>query len=677
MNSSNKQSRILPIIRKLSVKSFRAKMIATYLLISIIPMLFSSIFFAYYLNNVVTKEIHTKERDVVNSNTVAIEYAIQRNVSSLEQITKNNPDVINGNKQGIVDYFAQIKYANLEVEEYGYVDEQDTAFTSSGSKLDVSDRDYVKKSRDTKQTVISDILVSKRTGNHIIVIFVPILDQQNNYKGGIFSTVTTENLDIFTDMIKIGETGFGYLVSSTGTLLNYPDKSLVGKNVNEILTPEQSAKLEAAAKKQTNGIVDVTDENGDKREISFNTIPSTGWRLISTVDYDEVYDSVETARTISIWLTIITAVVAAVFALTLSLGMTKLVSKLTDAVKKLATGDLTPRLQFYRKDELGQLALDFNYMVDSFSLIVGKASHAAEQVAASSEQLTATAMNSVTVSNHIAQSTQEVLRAGESQLQGAEQTSTAMGEMAVGVQRIAESSSAVTELSQDSLHEVQKGSVAIREAVEQMKLIHHSARRSAEDMQTLEGYSQQIGEIVTLITDITNQTNLLSLNASIEAARAGEQGRGFAVVANEVKKLSEQSTLAAANIGNLIREVQASTARAAAEMNQGVQNADRGSELINTAGQAFTQIASMFQEVSNQIQEVSAASQQMSAGTEQVTASMAEIVTMTDGSYRHTQRIGEGAGQQLQSMEEISSASEHLSSMAQELQEALSQFKTN
>ncbi|GMK38544.1 methyl-accepting chemotaxis protein [Paenibacillus sp. CCS19] len=676
MNSSIKPKQMLSTISKLTVQSFKVKMIAMYLLISIIPMLVSSIFFSYYLKDVVTKEIHTKEQDVVNTNTVAIEYAIQRNVTFLQQIAKNNTDIKNGNEQGIMDYFAKLEDSDLEVEEYVYVNGHNMALTSAGKKIDVSDRDYVKKARDTKQTVITDLLVSKSTGNHIIVIFVPILDQLNNYNGGVFSTVTTENLDIFTDMIKIGETGFGYLMSSTGMLLNYPDKNMVGKNVNEVLTPEQAAKLEEVAAKQSNGIVDVMDEHGEMREISFNTIPSTGWRLISTVEYDEVYRSVATARTISIWLTVITAAVAALFALAMSLGMTKLVSKLTDSVKRLATGDLTPRLAINRKDELGQLALDFNDMVDSFSLIVGKASQAAEQVAASSEELTASAQESVAISNRIVQSTQEVLRAGESQLQGAEQTSIAMGEMAAGVQRIAESSSAVTELSQDSLVEVHKGSIAIREAIEQMKLIHQSSGRSAEDMRTLESYSQQIGDIVTLITDITNQTQLLSLNASIEAARAGEQGRGFAVVANEVKKLAEQSSSAAANIGNLIREVQASTARAAAEMNQGVRNVDRGSDLINTAGQAFTRITGIFQEVSNQIQEVSAASQQMSAGTQQVTASMTEIVAMTDGTYRHTQGITQGSEQQQQSMQEISSAAEHLSGMALELQESLAQFKT-
>lgn len=676
MNSSNKSNLFVHSVRKLLVTSFKAKMIATYLLIAIVPMLFSSIFFTYYLKNVVTKEIHTKEEAVVNTNTIAIDYAIQRNVSFLEQITKTNTDVINGNEQGIMDYFRKLEDSNVEVEEYVYVDGKDSALTSAGKRIDVSDREYVKQAKTTKQTVITDLLISKNTGNHIIVIFVPLLDQQNNYRGGVFSTVTTESLDVFTDMIKIGDTGYGYLMSPAGMLLNYPDKSKVGKNVNEVFTPEEAAKLGEAAFKHPSGIINITDEHGVEREVSFNTIPSTGWRLISTVDYDEVYGSVATARYISIGLTIVTAVVAAVFALFMSLNMTKLVSKLTDSVQKLATGDLTPRLMINRKDELGQLASNFNYMVESFALIVGKASDAAEQVAASSEQLTASAQESVSISNRIVQSTQEVLRAGEGQLQSAEQTSTAMGEMAAGVQRIAESSSAVTELSQDSLVEVHRGSIAIRETIEQMKLIHQSASRSAEDMRTLEAYSQQIGNILTVITDITNQTNLLSLNASIEAARAGEQGRGFAVVANEVKKLSEQSSLAAADIGKLIQEVQASTARAVAEMNQGVQNVDRGSELINTAGQAFTRISDMFQEVSNQIQEVSAASQQMSAGTEEVTASMAEIVGMTDGSYRHTQGIGQGSGQQLQSMQEISSAAEHLSGMAQELQESLAQFKT-
>ncbi|EFM09472.1 methyl-accepting chemotaxis sensory transducer with Cache sensor [Paenibacillus curdlanolyticus YK9] len=676
MESKGKLRKLDTWIGKFAMRSFKARMIVIFLLISLVPMVFSTVFFSNYLKNVVTDEIHTKEEAVVTANVAAVDYSIQRQVAFLKELVATNKDVKSGNVPAVIDFFKKLEAANKEVEQYVYVDKHDMATTTAMQKLSVADRDYTKQARAAKLPIISDLLVSKATGSHIIVIYVPILDEQENYMGGVFCSLTTASLDVFTKTIKIGESGFGYLLSPSGMLITYPDPSKVGKNIEEVFSPAEVDAINRTVLEEEKGRYSITDEQGVARQNSYDRIPSTGWRLVSSVATDEVYASVQSAKKMSIILAVATAVVVAAVALFISMRMVKPITAITSAVKKLATGDLTPRLTIRRYDELGQLADNMNQTLDSFSDIVGKASFAAEQVAASSEELTATAIDSLDISNRIVQSTQEVLGAGEVQLQGAEQTSIAMNEMAIGVQRIAESSSVVTEASFSSLQEVQKGRVAITEAVEQMKSVHHSVGKSAEDMRALEGYSQQIGSIVSVITDITNQTQLLSLNASIEAARAGEQGRGFAVVANEVKKLAELSSASAADIANLIREVQTATARAVLAMNQGVSDVDRGADLIHAAGDIFNRISLTFEEISDQIQEVSAASQQMSAGTEEVTASMGEIVNMADNTYRHTQDISEGSTQQKVSMQEISSSAEHLSNMAQELQESLAQFKT-
>ncbi|MWC31046.1 methyl-accepting chemotaxis protein [Paenibacillus sp. MMS18-CY102] len=676
MKSKGKQSKINAWVSKLALRSFKARMIVIFLLISLVPMVFSTIFFSNYLKNVVTDEIHAKEEAVVTANVAAVDYSIQRQITFLKELVANNADVKSGNVPAVIDFFKKLEAANKEVEQYVYVDKHDMATTTAMQKESVADRDYTKQAKAAKLPIISDLLISKASGHPIIVIFVPILDKQDNYLGGVFCSVTTSSLDTFTKTTKIGDSGFGYLISPSGMLLTYPDPAKAGKNIEEVFSPSEVDAINRTVLQENKGRYTITDEQEIERQNSYDRIPSTGWRLVSSVAVDGVYASVHKANQVSIWLAAITAVVVAAVALFISMRMVKPITAITNVVKKLAKGDLTPRLSINRMDELGQLADNMNQTLDSFTHIVGKASFAAEQVAASSEELTATAAGSLGISNRIVGSAQEVLGAGEVQLQGAEQTSIAMNEMAIGVQRIAESSSVVTEASFSSLQEVHKGRLAITEAVEQMKSVHQSVGKSAEDMRALEAYSLQIGSIVAVITDITNQTQLLSLNASIEAARAGEQGRGFAVVANEVKKLAELSSSSAADIANLIREVQAATARAVQAMNQGVLDVDKGSGLIHAAGNIFNRISQTFEEISDQIQEVSAASQEMSAGTEEVTASMGEIVNMADNTYRHSRDISEGSAQQTVSMQEISYSAEHLSNMAQELQQSLAQFKT-
>lgn len=662
-------------VKKVSFRSFKARMTLMFLVIALVPMLFSTIFSSYYLKNVVTDEVHSKEDSVLEANLAAIDYSIQRQFSILKEMLKLD-EIKTGNEQEIIKTLKKFELANKDVEQFVYVNKDEIALTSAGQKISVSDRDYIKQAKQTKQPVSTDLLVSKTSGKNIIVLFVPMLDDKQNFIGGIFSPLSTDNLTLYTNTIQIGESGYGYLMSQTGGLLTYPNAEKAGKNMADVFSASEVAKLKETVMKEKKGTFNFTGEDGMEREISFDTIPSTGWHLITNVVESEVYGSLKTAKHVSIWLAVITAVVVGTIALLVSGTMTKPILAITEAVKKMAAGDLTPRLTIDSKNELGQLGDNMNAMLDAFSDIVGKASQTAEQLGASSEELTAAATESVGISNRIVESMQSVSHATEGQLMGAEQTSIAMGEMAVGVQRIAESSSVVTEASHTSMLEVQQGRVAINQAVEQMKYINESVGKSAEDMRALEVYSQKIGEIVSVITEITNQTSLLSLNASIEAARAGEQGRGFAVVANEVKKLAEQSASSAKDISELIRDVQSSTIRAVQAMNKGVKDVEKGSELIDAAGHVFNRVTVAFQEISDQIQEVSAASQEMSAGTEEVSASMSEIVYMTKTSHEHGQGISKGSEKQLAAMEEISASAEDLSNMAQELQESLSRFKT-
>lgn len=664
------------LIARLSLGSFKAKMIVIFILIALVPMLFSTIFYSNYLKNVVTDEIHSKESSIVNANVTAIDYSIQRQISLLQEMTKLN-EFKSGNEQEIVQTLKKFEQVHKEVEQFVFVNKDDIALTSANQKIPVNDRDYIKQAKETKKPTSTDLLVSKATGNNIIVIFVPLLDDKMNYAGGVFTPMTTDNLNVYTKTIKLGQSGYGYLLSPSGILLTHPEKDKIGKKMEDVLSSDQAAKFKETVLKEASGLVEIQDGNGVTREVSYETIPTTGWKLVTEVVEKEVYSSVNNANRVSLWMAIITTIVVVILAIFISMSTSKPIMVITEVVKKLATGDLTPRISIKRKDELGQLAGNMNLMLDSFSDIVGKTSLTAEQVAAASEQLTASADESVAISNTIAKSITQIAHAGEGQLQGAEQTSVAMNEMAAGVQRIAESSASVTESTHSSLEEVQRGRVAIHQAIEQMKSISDSVGKSAEEIRTLEIYSNKIGEIVSVITDITNQTQLLSLNASIEAARAGEQGRGFAVVANEVKKLAEQSSVSAADITSLIREIQTLTIHAVRSMNQGVLDVKQGSVLIEAAGQVFNNVTATFEEISNQIQEVSAASEEMSAGTQEVSASMTEIVSMAHGSYEYSKDIHEGSDKQLASMKEIASSAEDLSKMAVELQESLAKFKTN
>ncbi|MCM3627555.1 methyl-accepting chemotaxis protein [Paenibacillus glycanilyticus] len=544
---------------------------------------------------------------------------------------------------------------------------------ASGDKIDVSERPYFKSLSEGKLTV-SDPLVNKVDPSKVsIVIAAPLMQNGKAYGFYIFGYEINAAAAIVRDT-KVGETGYAILLDSNGLVVSHPSSDLVMKKTVYDMNMPETVKAFELAKEGKDTSYSYTF-NGVKK-IGYAEATRNGYVIQLSISEDEAMQPVANM----LWKTIAVALIVTLLALVATYfsanQMAKPIVYISNVIKVLASGDLRPRLEVKAKNELGQLAGNMNDMLDSFSGTIGKVSSAAEQLAASSEELTAASVDSVDISSRIGDAIHNVATAGENQMISAEQTSTAMEEMASGVQRIAESSSVVAEASQTSLDEVQLGQVAVTHAVEQMKLIHHSVGKSAEEVRELELKSNQIGNIVSVIQEITNQTQLLSLNASIEAARAGEHGRGFAVVANEVKKLAEQSAQSAAEITTLIKEVQGTTLRAVHAMNQGVGDVEIGSELINEAGEVFGRMTATFQEISSQIQEVSAASEQMSAGTEEVTASMTEIVTMTQSTHTHSHSITQGSQKQLASMKDISASAEDLSHMAQHLQEVLSKFKT-
>jgi len=201
----------------------------------------------------------------------------------------------------------------------------------------------------------------------------------------------------------------------------------------------------------------------------------------------------------------------------------------------------------------------------------------------------------------------------------------------------------------------------VEESVAGMRRIANVVKKSAETVQALGRSSDQIGEIIGVIDDIADQTNLLALNAAIEAARAGEQGRGFAVVADEVRKLAERTTKATKEIASMIKTFQADTAGAVTSMSEGTRQVDEGIKLADQAGTSLQQIVEISQKVTDMVAQIAAASEQQSSASEQISKNVEAITTVTAETASGTQQIARAA--------------EDLNRLTENLQEYLSMFK--
>lgn len=342
----------------------------------------------------------------------------------------------------------------------------------------------------------------------------------------------------------------------------------------------------------------------------------------------------------------------------------------------ISSGDLTITvLQTKQKDEVGNLARSFSLMVGHLRSTVSNIHESSDNFVKSADTLAAITEQSALSSNQIAISTSELASGMDTQKRGASESVRAMEEISIGIERVAGSSSSVSESTFAVVGQVTRGSKSIIRATKQMNTIQNTASETAYLIRLLADQSSEVTQIVDEISVIASQTNLLALNAAIEAARAGENGRGFAVVANEVRKLADQASNSANHISELIKAIQEKASSSVLAMSRVGEEVIIGMGMSIEAEQAFAIILASIQDVSTQMLEVSASAEQISAGVEQVTASITETAHISEESAIQVQNVSALTEEQLALSEEMSTSGSYLYQAANELKVLARKFK--
>lgn len=349
--------------------------------------------------------------------------------------------------------------------------------------------------------------------------------------------------------------------------------------------------------------------------------------------------------------------------------------RIGDAVQKTSEGDLTQQVPTRANDEPGRLAQLVNVMVEKMSDLIRKTNELIINVSQSSSQLLTSSETSAATMENMNLRANEMRSSANVQAELTSRSKAAINDMSAAIQQVAENAQEVSGSAISATSRAQDGEQQIEKAIDQMDVISHTVNSSATIVEGLGAKSQEIGQIVDLITNIATQTNLLALNAAIEAARAGEQGKGFAVVAEEVRKLAEESGEAAKRIADLIKEIQVEADRAVSAMEDGTREVANGTEVVSSAGEAFHHIITAVTTVNEQIQEMSAASQEMAASAETAIDSIEKTTDAAESNSEIAENISQLAQEQMAGIEEITSSLDNLNQIVGDLQEGISYFK--
>ncbi|WP_158602391.1 methyl-accepting chemotaxis protein [Cohnella endophytica] len=350
------------------------------------------------------------------------------------------------------------------------------------------------------------------------------------------------------------------------------------------------------------------------------------------------------------------------------------IRSLVHSTTEVSKGRLQTQMQATTKDEMRAAAESFNHMVNEMRTLLGASARNAVHATDASVRLADIAKQSSESNASLTASIQETAQGTEMQLQGTIDSATAIGEMAVGIGRIAETTGNVLQVSLDSADQAEEGKLALDRVVNQMGAIQESVDGTASSIDQLSGVSQQVGQMAGFIKSIAYKSNILALNASIEAVRAGANGKGFVVVADEMRKLAEMSGSSADGIAEALNQIQKTSEQSLLAMTHARQEVQLGSQSVQDAGRTFQLILSSTRSIAGQMQEISAAAQQLSASSEQVSATIQQIAGIAKGSSEQMDRmIGMSSGN-LTAMLELSEQADRLKELSLSLQQQIDRF---
>ena len=312
---------------------------------------------------------------------------------------------------------------------------------------------------------------------------------------------------------------------------------------------------------------------------------------------------------------------------------------LLEGIRLVATGDLSITLRRTTEDEVGALIHDLGTFIENLQTSIREVKEEARNVSSHAGK--------------ILQDSHDIASNADDGSHRVAEVATAVQEMTATIGENSRNAVKTSETAKRAKKAAEQGGTVVEETVTSMKGIADVVRKSSHTIQELGRSSDQIGEIISVIDDIADQTNLLALNAAIEAARAGEQGRGFAVVADEVRKLAERTTKATKEIASMIKKIQLDTQGAVKAMEEGTARVDEGIGRADRAGASLRDIVQISQEVTDMIMQIVAASAQQTTASDQISRNVEAISTTTGQTAHGTQQIARSA-------EELNSLTERL-----------------
>lgn len=480
------------------------------------------------------------------------------------------------------------------------------------------------------------------------------------------------NLD--QDERKIKNTPYSAIIDRSGQILSSPFHEHLGKSIFSMTSKQK--KWQAVLNGGDDKLQFFDHLQGKAVLISLNPVGNSNWFTIGIAPSRYLYQDIVYLRLFAVIIGLIISALAVGIAFAIALSISKPLNEVMRTMKMAENGDLTVRTRINSRDELGQLSKSFNSMMEQISELLKETKKAIDEVSNHSVVLRENSSRTLATSDQMANATNDIAGGTLEQTVEAEKTTQKMEELAKRINIVVEKSNEVEHFSESAKDLSYKSKGIISQLVEKANLTDRITNEITQSINELSASAGKIGDLTEVITNISEQTNLLAINAAIEAARAGDKGLGFAVVADEVNKLADQSHQAALTIDNIIKVIQDKSQLSQNTAQQAHQIVNDQFQAVQLTQKALDDVIDLMDSIVARVTEVNELIRKIGAVKDDTLNSIINISSISEETSAATEEVSASAQEQKVMAKEVEDLAKELEAMANKLVGVISVFRT-